>query len=146
MSRLTFSFLLALLMPTLALAQADFDYTCFAYGGMRAIPISKDTLRTQGVYQIKKVGDQMTVAPINEPTQVFYSGKVSFVGSTPSNQALIYNGIEGSRLIVQPLYGCLILITGPNAQKAGADKPQPDLSTYNILGGCAYDPTAAPKK
>lgn len=120
--------------------QTDYDYSFYAPGAVRAFPAAHDTVRSPAIYHISKMGATVTIAPIDNPSQFVYSGRVGFQGVVQTNQALIYNGVEGSRLIVQPLFGCVVLITGPDAQKAGSQTP--DKCTYNIIGGCSYDANA----
>ena len=134
--------ILALLItaPIFVGAQADFDYTVYSGGHVRAFPAAKDTTRDQLTYKIEKHGDKLTIAPIGNPTDILWSGTVAFIGATQTTQALIYNGQNGARLIIQPLYGCIVIITGPTAQSPGGIV---DKNTYDILGGCAYNPQAA---
>lgn len=138
MRKLILSLLVSL--PFFAGAQADFDYTVYSGGHVRAFPAAKDTTRDQLTYKIEKHGQELTIAPIGDPSDVLWSGTVAFIGTTQTTQALIYNGQNGARLIIQPLYGCIVLITGPTAQAPGGAV---DKNTYDILGGCAYNPQAA---
>lgn len=138
MRKLILSLLVTL--PFFAGAQADFDYTVYSGGHVRAFPAAKDTTRDQLTYKIEKHGQELTISPIGNPSDVLWSGTVAFIGATQTTQALIYNGQNGSRLIIQPLYGCIVLITGPTAQAPGGAV---DKNTYDILGGCAYNPQAA---
>jgi len=140
MRKLILSLLVA--APLFAGAQADFDYTVFSGGHVRAFPAAKDTTRDQLTYRIEKHGNRLAIAPIGDPTNILWAGDVTFIGATQTTQALIYNGQGGARLVIQPLYGCIVIITGPTAQNTGEAV---DRNTYDILGGCAYNPAATAK-
>lgn len=134
--------ILALLLtaPLFVCAQADFDYTVYSGGHVRAFPAAKDTTRDQLTYKIQKHGNELSISPIGDPTDILWSGTVAFIGATQTTQALIYNGQGGARIVIQPLYGCIVLITGPTAQSSGGAV---DKNTYDVLGGCSYNPQAA---
>ena len=131
---------LLITIPLFADAQADFDYTVYSVGHVRSFPAAKDTTRDQLTYKVEKHGDKVTISPIGNPTDILWSGTVAFIGATQTTQALVYNAQGGARLVIQPLYGCIVLITGPTAQNTGG---LVDKNTYDVLGGCAYNPQAA---
>lgn len=103
----------------------DFNYTFYPTADYRRMSathvldtltrqfyVARDSAKQEIACVVEKVGDEITIRGLINPTQIFYRERVKFIGTTnDGSNCLVYTALskDAEMLIVNPLLGFVVV-------------------------------------